>query len=169
MKVQKTKILFTLILYTLVCSFTVFHKYYVSLTEVRIDTEKKTFNVSCKMFTDDLENALFKWKGKKVDLVKSTDNKEVKGLLFDYIKQHFKVYTDTKEAKYSFIGFEREDDAIWCYLEMSKFKKAKKITVINSLLFDYLPEQINVVQLFIDKDTKSEKLVNPNVKAVFEL
>jgi len=150
-------------------SFVGMHEYYVSLAEIRIDTQKKTFNVSCKMFTDDLENALYKSKGKKIDFAKSTESKEAKALLFIYIKERFKVYADSKELSYQLIGFEMEDDATWCYLEMPKYKKTKKVTVINSLLFDYLPKQINVVQLYVDKDHKSHKLTNPEMNTEFEL
>jgi len=145
------------------------HEYYIGLAEVRIDTQKKTFNVSCKMFTDDLENALYKSKGRKLDLAESLEDNEAKALLFEYIKERFKIYADSKELNYQLIGFEMEDDATWCYLEMSKYKRAKKITVINSLLFDYLPKQINLVQLYIDKKNESVKLINPEMKAVFEL
>ena len=41
------------------------HPFYVSVSEIRIDDQKKQLTLSCKLFTDDLQDAIykqFKWK-----------------------------------------------------------------------------------------------------------
>ena len=123
------------------------HRYYVSLTEIRIDTTKKTFNASCKLFTDDLEDALLKINKKKVDIASQTNNKEVLELLNKYMIEHFKIFMDNKIVNYKFIGCDIEDNSTWCYLEMENYSSANEITIMNSFLYDFLPEQSNVIQL----------------------
>ena len=39
-------------------SYTAIHRYYFSMAEVKIDSKNKTIDVSCKLFTSDLEDAL---------------------------------------------------------------------------------------------------------------
>src|SRR3954465_2342312 len=87
------------------------HRFYLSLTEIRIDSKKQTLDVSCKLFTDDLEDALLKKYGKKFDLATSSKNKEVQALVNKYINENFKVNVGGKLQTLAFVGFETETDA----------------------------------------------------------
>ncbi len=144
------------------------HRYYFSLSEVRVDTKKKTFNISCKMFTDDLELVLNKIHHRKIDLANSTQNAEIKTLLNNYITEHFKITVAGKPLKLIFLGYENEVDATWCYLEIPKFNLKGKIIIVNDLLFEHFPGQTNIIQFYWDQINKSQKLVNPEKEAVFE-
>lgn len=142
------------------------HRYYFSFTEIHVDTKKQTLNVSCKLFTDDLDEALFKKYGKKINLV--SKNKEAEDILNKYINENFKITIGDKLQKLSFVGFENDADAIWCYFEAESFKEKGKVEVSNTLLYDYLPEQCNVINFYWDKVDKSAKLTNPEKTAIFE-
>jgi RNA recognition motif-containing protein len=137
------------------------HRFYLSLTEVRVDSKKQTLDVSCKLFTDDLENALFKKYGKKIDLASSTKNKDVQSLLHKYINENFRINVGGRLLTLTFVGFETETDATWCYLESVPFTSKGKVSILNTLLYDYLPEQSNMVNFYWDDAEKSAKLVNP--------
>ncbi len=143
------------------------HRYYLSLTEVHVNTQKQTLDVSCKLFTDDLENALFKKYGKKIDLSTSNKNKEVEIILNKYINENFKINVGGKLQTLSFVGFEIDGDATWCYLEINSFKEKGKINVLNSLLYEYLPEQSNMINFYWNETNKSAKLTNPDKIAEF--
>jgi hypothetical protein len=144
------------------------HRFYLSLTEVRIDTKKMTLDVSCKLFTDDLENALQKKYGKKIDLATSAKNKEVQALVYKYISENFKINVGGKLQNLTFVGFETETDATWCYLETVPYIGKGRISIMNSLLYEYLPEQSNMMNVYVDEVEKSAKLVNPERLAEFE-
>jgi hypothetical protein len=148
-------------------SFILIHRYYFSLTEIKVDTNKKSVAVSCKLITEDLEDALKKITGKNFDLAYSTEDKEVKACLCAYITDRFKLSVAGKSVKLSFVGFEKEDEVTWCYLE-SKLPSvsSKKIKISNALLFDFLPEETNIIQFTWDANNRTEKLVNPNKEVV---
>lgn len=142
------------------------HPYYISMTEIRIDTNKKTVNTSCRMFTDDLQQALLKLYGKRVDLQKQdTANLPI---LQRYITERLQLSIAGKSTKFKLIGYEIEEEATWCYLETSPYSQPGKIVLTNKLLFDFLPEQTNFIHCYRNTDRKSTKLVNPETQAVFE-
>src|SRR5687767_6761851 len=72
-------------LFLLLCAYSPPHKYYLSNTEIRIDTLKKTMSISCRVFSDDLEEALKKKQSKKPDLLKSTSDVALQVRLYDYV------------------------------------------------------------------------------------
>ncbi|CAN5353719.1 hypothetical protein BH10BAC1_BH10BAC1_18130 [soil metagenome] len=143
-------------------SFTpIMHRYYLSLTEVHINTDKHTLDVSSKLFTDDLELELGKIANKKIDLSTSTKNKEVELLLFNYIDKNFKINVGGKLQKLEYVGFEVENDAVWCYLEVKNYKGKGTISFLNTLLYESFSEQSNLVNVTLDGESKSGKLSNP--------
>ncbi|MCE3278271.1 MAG: hypothetical protein K0S44_462 [Bacteroidetes bacterium] len=144
------------------------HKFYLSLTEVRADTKKQTLDVSSKLFTDDLEVALQKKYGKKVDLATSSKNKDVQALLHKYIIENFKMSVAGTAIDLTFVGFETEADATWCYLESVPFYSKGKVRIVNTLLYDYLPEQSNMINFYWDQEEKTAKLVNPEKTTEFD-
>jgi hypothetical protein len=144
------------------------HRFYLSLAEVRADTKKQTLDVSCKLFTEDLEEALLRKYGKKTDLATSQKNKEVEALLSRYINENFRINVGGKLQTLTFVGFETETDATWCYLETVPFISKGKVSVMNTLLYDYLPEQSNMINFYWDDVEKSAKLVNPEKMTEFE-
>ena len=125
-------------------------------------------DVSCKLFTDDLEDALFKKYGKKIDLPSSSKNKEVEVLLNKYINENFKINVGGKLQTLSFVGFETEAEATWCYLETVPFVAKGKVSIYNALLYDYLPEQSNMINFYWDDVEKSEKMANPEKMITFD-
>lgn len=137
------------------------HRFYLSLTEVHVDSKKHTMDVSCKLFTDDIEDALARKYGKKTDLATSTKNKDVQALLNKYINENFKINVGGKLQTLNFVGFEIEGDATWCYLETAPFIGKGTVNIFDTLLYDYLPEQSNMINFYWDDVEKSAKLVNP--------
>jgi hypothetical protein len=141
------------------------HRFYLSLTEVRVDTKKQTLDVSCKLFTDDLEDLLLRKYGKKTDLATSSKNKDIQALLAKYINENFRINVGGKLQTLSFVGFETEGDATWCYLETNPFISKGTVNIYDTLLYDYLPEQSNLINFYWDDVEKSAKLVNPEKMA----
>src|SRR3989344_3020172 len=147
----------------LMASFTpIMHKYYVGLTEVNIDSKKHTLDVSTKLFMDDLEAGLLKSANKKVDLSISVNNKEVQALLMNYLDANFKVNVGGKLLKLKFVGYEVENDAVWCYSEVTNFKGKGTVSILNTLLYESFPEQANLMNVNWDGVSKSVRLSNPD-------
>jgi hypothetical protein len=125
-----------------------FHRFYLSLTEIRVDTKKQTLDVSSKMFTDDIENLLLKKYGKKIDLSSSTKNKEVHSLLNNYVNENLMISIGGKKQNLGFVGFETDADATWIYLETVPFNDKGKVVVTNTLLYEHIPDQAKLINFY---------------------
>lgn len=143
------------------------HPFYVSLTEIRIDLQKRTLTVSCRMFTDDLESALTQIFRRPFDLLKQEDDEQVKALLNQYIQERFSIGLGGHFISLSFLGFEHEDEATWCHLEADKFHTGNQMTVTNTLLYDFIPAQEHIIHVYINGKRQSARLVNPSRAAAF--
>lgn len=163
-----TKTLAVTILFLTAAAFSPAHKFYLGLTEIRVDSKKQTMDISCKLFTDDLEDVLFKKYGKKINISTSSKNKEVEALLFKYLSENLKITVGGKTQTMTFVGFETETDATWCYLETVPFNSKGKISITNTLLYDYFPEQSNMINFYWDDVEKSTKITNPDKMTEFE-
>jgi hypothetical protein len=143
------------------------HPFYVSVTELKLDTRKHTLTASCRMFTDDLESALTQIFDRPFDLLKQENDSEVNALMNRYIRERFSVGLEGQLLQFYFLGFEREEEATWCYLEAVDCKAGNGMTVSNSLLYDFLPLQEHVIHLYVDGKRQSARVVNPSRSAAF--
>jgi len=143
------------------------HPYYVSTTEIHIHRETKTFDITCSMFTEDLEFALKKLYVTNTDLQEGITMPEILNLVNTYVNERLEIRLDGSVQKFSLLGCENENESTWCYFEGSFSQFIKEVTVTNSLLFDFLNEQTNMVHVHVGAVRKSYKLANPNKLAEF--
>ena len=141
------------------------HPFYISVTEIRSDAKAQTLNVSCRMFTDDLQEALYKLYQYKGNL--EQPDAQYNALLEKYIAGRLQVRIGEKTVRFRFVGYETEEEATWCYLEATAFPGDGPAEVHDRLLYDFLPEQTNLVHFYRDGKRSSFKLVNPEERAVF--
>ncbi len=144
-----------------------FHPYYVSVTDIKYKEAEKTLQISCRTFTDNIENALKKIYKKPIDILHPKDKQEAEKLLSDYINKHLKIKIDGIVQKPTLIGYEKEEDAVWTYLEVKNIEVPKNIHLENSLLYEYLPQQINMVHTEVNGKKQSLKVTNPEKEMVF--
>lgn len=155
------KIVFMCAITWIACS--AFHPYFVSTTEINYNSKNKTTEITCRMFSDNLEDALEKASGKKVDLLNPKDKKEVESLLEKYINSKLKIKTNGEYSTMSIIGYEKEEDAIWTYLEIKKEFNPKTVEIEDALLYELLPAQVNMVHATINGENRhSSKVTNPD-------
>lgn len=143
------------------------HPYYVSVTEIKHHAKTQSMEVSCRIFSDDLELALNKLSSHKIDVLKPKDKGELERLIARYIPQHLQINVNGKAFALQFVGYEQESEATWCYFEVKNVKTVKKVSIMNDLLFAEHAEQINMVHVNVGGERKSTKLDNPESKAVF--
>jgi hypothetical protein len=79
------------------------------------------------------------------------------------------IAINSKKQTFNFIGYEKEEEAIWTYLEIKNSAQPKKINIDTKLLYDFLPQQINIVHIDINGIKKSSKVTNPvsNIEFIF--
>ena len=144
------------------------HPFYVSVTEINHNSGDKNLEISCKIFTDDFETALTKGSGAKVDLFNPKDKAAVEKQVAAYFKKHLVIKLDGKAVSLEFVGFERENEAVWSYLQVSNTVAPKRVEINNDLLYDAFDQQINLVHISVGGNRKSTKLNYPEASASFQ-
>jgi hypothetical protein len=144
------------------------HPFYVSVTEINHNATDKNLEISCKIFTDDFETALSKSSGVKIDLFNPKDKPAVEKQITAYLKKHLVLKLDNKSVVLEFVGFERENEAVWSYLQVSNILAPKKIDISNDLLYDTFDQQINLMHVSVGNNRKSTKLNYPDSNTSFQ-
>ncbi|MGV3640317.1 MAG: DUF6702 family protein [Adhaeribacter sp.] len=144
-----------------------FHPFYVSMTEVQHNEKAKRLEVSCKVFSNDLEAMLEKKYQTSIDILQARDKARIEPLLQDYLKQHLRVQVDGKPVAFRFLGYEIEEDATWCFLEAVKVNQVKRLEIKNDILFAEHPTQTNMLHVTVKGRRQSTKLDNPQSQASF--
>lgn len=139
----------------------------MSVVDVKYDMKQKTLQVSARLFTNDLEDALRKTGNKTIDLLNPKVKSEVDSVLFKYIKQRLHISINSKLQNLTYIGYEKEEESIWTYLEIKNVPLPKTLKIDTKLLYDFLPQQINIIHSEVKGIKKSSKVSNPESKSEF--
>lgn len=137
------------------------HPFYLSVTELKYNNRQMVFEGSVKLFSNDLETALQKLNGKKVDVINSKNTSEINSLLSEYLHKRLVIKSESNLIEYKLIGYEREQEAIWVYFESKKCVKPKYLTIENGLLYDFIKDQMNIIHVEIGDRKSSLKATNP--------
>lgn len=133
------------------------HKFYVSITQVDVNMESRKFEISSRIFTDDLEATILDETGQKLWLGTDKEHLNADSILFDYIASVLYFNQDGIDMQLNFIGKEVEADVTWIYLESEKGVSLEKaIDISNEILYDHFPDQKNIVNVRFDKKTVSQ-------------
>jgi hypothetical protein len=145
----------------------IFHPFYVSVTEITHNAKTQTLEIGCRMFNDDLEKAVNAHYNVHVDVIKPADKAKLNQYIADYIKKHFQLKVDGKRVELSYLGYEIQEDAAWCYLEVKGISSVKKLDVHSDILYSEHPEQSNMFHVTVNGERKSTKVDNPETNTSF--
>ena len=143
------------------------HPFYVSVTEIKENAKDKIMEVSCKIFTDDFEKTLRMHYSNKIDLLNPPDKAVANKLIKDYINKHLSISFDGKLQSLQYVRYEKNEEGMECYFQINNPVIHSKVTVVNNVLFEYKPEQINIVHVTVRGKRQSTQLVNPNDRKTF--
>ncbi|RNI31153.1 DUF6702 family protein [Rufibacter latericius] len=124
------------------------HEFHTSITEARYNPRNQTYELSVRLFADDLEEALTRRHKTTVRLDRS---ERVNKLMAEYLQTHLAISTvkGTRAAQ-RFIGAQEEADAIWVHLEIPAGKApVGQVWVQNALLMEVFDDQTNILNLEI--------------------
>lgn len=142
----------------------VLHAFHTSLTEIQYNAKDKSLEITIRLFTDDLENALTKLNnGQKIMVGGKNDNSDA--VLNKYIQQHFAILTPQKQKKtLNYLGKELEGDATWVYVEVPESQVVKGHILYNDIMQELFDDQTNLVNFFY-AGSKKTFLFNAKVKS----
>lgn len=168
LKILKKCLLVLTLVYFIPALFSFAHPFYLGVTDIKYNAKEKTLQASVKLFTNDFEEALKKATGKPVDLINGTNKDEIGKAIKEYITKHFSLKLNGKARAFNFIGYEREQEAVWIYIEFKNCEAPKKLEIENTLLYEQIKSQINIVKVEIGEKEKSLKCTNPEKKFEFQ-
>ena len=145
-----------------------FHPYYISVVEINHNATDKALEISCKIFTNDFETTLEKNYKVKVDLSNPKDKAGADKWISDYIKKHLSIKVDGKDVNLDYVGFEKDEEAVFSYFQVENVVGVKRVNVSNSLLHDFSDQQINIIHCSVGGKRQSTKLDYPNTEASFQ-
>jgi hypothetical protein len=127
------------------------------VTEVNFNAKNNNLEISCKMFIDDLQNALKQNYKRQIDLGNEKQEAENSKIINDYLTKHFSIIADAKGVGLKFVGFEKESESVYCYFEATNVTSPKKVVITNKILHDYKQEQVNIMHVVVNGNRKSAK------------
>jgi hypothetical protein len=143
------------------------HPFHVSVIEINHNVSAKTLEVSCKIFTDDLESTLADKFKTKVDLTNPPKKELMDTLIKRYMQIHFAMQVGGKNVNYNYLGYEIDKEAVFCYVEAEGVATMNQLNVTSSVLYDKYDDQINIIHAITPAGRKSLRINNPETKAVF--
>lgn len=121
------------------------HDFHASVTQMQYNPQEKAFEISIRIFTDDLEKTLTKETGQRLDLSAKAKND---ALLEKYVRAHFTYLNPQRQQKpFNYVGHEVEDDANWIYLEMPYDEQFQGGVMRQNVLMEMFDDQVNMVNL----------------------
>lgn len=131
-----------------VSSFSI-HKFYVSLFQVDYAPEKKMLQITSRIFIDDLNNAMDKKYGKKIQLGSENETDADLLLFKKYFNEKFTVKVNGQLKPVQFLSKEMEGDVLICYFKIKDIHKIESLEIYNALITDGNSEQQNIMHFSI--------------------
>jgi hypothetical protein len=135
------------------------HPIHLSVSEINYNEKDKALQITSRIFLDDLEGCIRNQRNnQELDVLEPGAGLTSEQVIGEYVLKQFTVKLDGKLQKMNFLGFEREDPAIICYIEIPNVKKFKTLEVKNQVIFDLYDDQSNIVHVTYNGPVKKYAL-----------
>lgn len=131
------------------------HPFYISITDMFYNPDSQSIEITVRMFTDDLEQALEAQGTGRLFMATERQKASTETYVERYIKQHIALEMKGQSLAYTYIGQEIEAEHTWCYLEISEVASPSEMKIRNSLMLDIHDSQRNLVHVKVGDATKS--------------
>lgn len=138
------------------------HKFYVSIYQIDYAPEKKMLQITARIFTDDLNEALTKKYNRKTFLGEKNEMPADVDLLQKYLLENFSVKVNKKPVAIHFLSREFENNVTICYFNVKGATKIQTMEIRNTALLELFPDQQNIINTRVSGDRKSLLLTGDN-------
>ena len=138
------------------------HPFHVSICDVTYDSNDKHLKISVRLFADDLEIGLSGYTNMPDLNISELDSTKLNILLKKYLLETLHFTINTKKLPIHYLGSQKEDNSIWCFLENENLSPFDEISIFNSLLIGFFSDQENLVHFRKNKTVKSLRLNQKN-------
>jgi hypothetical protein len=147
------------------------HPMHVTVTEIKFDEKEKELEIMSRMFIDDLEKTLQNnLKQPELDVLDPKNGLTLDQMAGKYLTEHLKISLENKSQTVTYLGHERDGEALVFYLLVSKVKKWKTIQIHNDAITETHEDQSNLVHVTVRETVKSLRLTRdkPADKLTFD-
>lgn len=137
------------------------HPFHISVCSINYAPAEKSLQITVKVFADDLEESLNQTKAEDspyIDVLNPENPAALDSIVGAYLAQHVSFAVNEAVAQPQYLGFEREELTLWCYLEIKDVSELQQVKVQNTLLLNTFEDQINIVHIKANNVVKSMKL-----------
>lgn len=143
------------------------HDFHVSLAEMSYNETTEAFELSLKIFIDDLEDVIKDHSGTTCNLNTTKEYAKADSLIGNYLIENFILRVDQEKQSVQYLGKEYEDDAAWIYIEIPAQAPKEELRIQNKLLMELYDDQVNILHLnvlnhsesFLMRKEKSEAIL----------
>lgn len=125
------------------------HDFHSSFAEMYYNEKEKAFQVSLKLFSDDMENALTKFSKKRYLLGALGKDRSYDEVLVSYLEHKFRLVHKRKNKAVAirYIGKEVGVESVTVYFEMPFEDRLQSYEIQNTIMFELFDDQVNIVLL----------------------
>jgi len=134
------------------------HAIYISVVEITQEPSDSLGSVKVKLFTDDLEDAIFASIGQRYNLSKGCD----KGLndIAGYISSHLSLKINEMPVKLAIRNCEKMDVSLWLEFEFDAIDLWQQVEIQGDQLMELFPTQSNVFTVKYNGQNRMFRLTN---------
>ncbi|MFZ1676273.1 MAG: DUF6702 family protein [Saprospiraceae bacterium] len=141
------------------------HPIHASICELKYSEKDAAFQVSVKVYIDDLEVAMKNEGYPPLNLGATLENELTQEYLASYVDKYFTITLNGHKLVSKFVGKELSDDflAVWCYFEFpATVSKGQKCTISNRILLDLYSDQRNIMDIRMNSTQKEYTIFDPS-------
>ena len=143
------------------------HNFYVSTTSVRYVPNENSFQITTQVFLDDFESALRLNGNENISLTPDGSQVKIDSLIEDYFRKNIIFIAKGEKMNFDFLGKVYKMDVLVAYMELKIDTIVSPLSIKNTILFDYLRDQKNIIHLKLASKRKSFLAVSS--KSIFEI
>lgn len=135
----------------------VLHPIHIGILNMEINPKTKQIELEIRLFTDDLEEAVFKSSGKRLYFGTAKQHPAVDSLLEVFVRKNMLVNNFGQPLKWNWIGYTHVADVTELFLESEEIKMPYLLNIKSKFMFDLFDDQKNILN-FKYKDFKKSHL-----------
>lgn len=144
-------------------SFLLAHEFYVSVSYMEYDNERKAIEVQKKIFFDDLELTLKdKYKLSSFDILNS-EKEFTDKYIENYLYEHIAFDINGEKRKINYLGHEYLNGTINCYYEILEVDSINLMYIKDTSLFSSFDGQENLIYFEMDNNLYTIRLKYPKL------
>ena len=131
------------------------HPYYVSTMEIDYRPNRAALQITIRVFTDDWQLMINTVYDQDLRLDPDSDAAQTVIHSSDYLQKEIELKLNDTEVQPVFLGRDYQNDQIVFYLEVKDVAELKTLAFSNSILFELLEGQQNIVRIKTPTKRKS--------------